>query len=133
MRQAEEHEDRLGDASAYGPGRIGEVLPREHVAGFLERLMKDAIKEGIRTMPKTDAVQNQGDGSMVQPASARSVNAGDTSERLRLSKIFQRDSGVRGFFRKRALGPGTPGNSHLQKLPIPPNPASAATHVGVVS
>ena len=50
-----------------------------------------------------DAVQNQGDGKAIQPARARSVKAGDTSDRLRLSRIFQRDSRVSGFFRFKSL------------------------------
>src|SRR5208283_5687062 len=80
--------------------------PASTSPGFPTRSMKDAIREGIRTIAMIDAVQNQGDGKAIQPARAKSVNAGGTSERLRLSRIFQRDSGVSGFFRKRALGPG---------------------------
>ena len=88
-------------------------------SGFFRTSMRELIKEGISTMPKSDAVQNQGDGSAVQPSSASSVNAGDTRLRRRLSRIFQRDSGLSGFFRERALGPGTPGSSHRRSCQSP--------------
>jgi hypothetical protein len=53
--------------------------------------MRLLIKEGISTIPMTDAVQNQGDDRMVQPSRRRKINAGGVRLRRRLSKIFQRD------------------------------------------
>ena len=39
-------------------------------SGFLRISMREAIKEGISMIAMIDAVQNQGDGSAVQPSSS---------------------------------------------------------------
>ena len=108
-------------------------LAQKHIARLLEHAQSEANKGGIRMMPITDKVQNQADGSTVQPSSNSNVKAADTRLRRRLSKIFHCDSTESGFFCASSARAGNTRQQPPRKLPIAANPAVPAAHVGAIA
>ena len=81
---------------------------RHDAAGALRAAASSvSTSTGTKISSSRNAVHQRGSGSTVQPSTNNANSAGATRLRRRLSKIFQRDSGVIGFASPPPPGRGT--------------------------
>ena len=133
VRQARERKRRLGEAPSGGARFGGKVLTQQRIGGLPEhsRAERQRRESGGSRSPTRSRTRRT--RAAVQPSSSRSVNAGGTRLRRRLSKIFHRDSPESGFLRRRAAGPGNARQQPPGNLPVAADPAVAPAHVGDVA